>query len=392
MGTALMRRLWKVRILADKRDYYEVLGVSKGASGEEIKKAFRKMSKKYHPDLHPGDKEAEEKFKEVNEAYQVLSDDEKRRRYDQFGHAGVDGNAGGFGGGGFGGAGGFDFGDIGDIFGDLFGGGFGGGRARRNGPRRGSDRSQYITLTFEEAAFGCKKKINITKNEACSDCGGTGAKKGTQPETCPQCNGTGQVQQRRQTMFGFSNVITECPRCHGKGKIIKEPCTSCRGTGRVRRNKTIEVNIPAGIDDEQVMRIGGAGNAGENGGPNGDLQLVIRVKPHDIFKRDGYDVNVVFPITFVQAALGATLKVPTIHGIVEYDIPEGTQTNTRFRLKGKGIPILNGRGNGDEYVTVTVEVPKNLSAKQKELLREFDEDKNYTKKKSFMDKMRDAFK
>ena len=361
------RRSWKVRILADKRDYYEVLGVGKGASADEIKKAFRKMSKKYHPDLHPGDKEAEERFKEVNEAYQVLSDDEKRSRYDQFGHAGVDGNAG-FGAGGF------------------------GGRTRRNGPRRGSDLSQYISLTFEEAAFGCKKKINITKNEECGDCGGTGAKKGTSAETCPQCNGTGQIQQRRQTMFGFSNVISECPRCHGKGKIIKEACASCRGTGRVRKNKTIEVNIPAGIDDEQVMRIPGAGNAGENGGQNGDLQLVIRVKPHELFRRDGYDVSVTFPITFVQAALGATLKVPTIHGIVEYDIPEGTQTNTRFRLRGKGIPVLNGRGSGDEYVTVTVEVPKNLSAKQKELLKEFDEDSNYTKKKSFMDKMRDAFK
>ncbi len=379
-----------MRIVADKRDYYEVLGVSKGASGDEIKKAFRKMSKKYHPDLHPGDKEAEEKFKEVNEAYQVLSDDEKRQRYDQFGHAGVDGNAGFGGGGGF--NGGFDFGDLGDIFGDFFGGFGGGGRARRNGPRRGSDLSQYINLTFEEAAFGCKKKINITSNERCEECGGSGAKKGTQPVTCPQCNGTGQVQQRRQTMFGFTNVVSECPSCHGKGKIIKEPCSSCRGTGRIRKNKTIEVNIPAGIDTDQVMRIQGAGNAGENGGPNGDLQLVIKVKPHQLFKRSGFDVNVVFPITFVQAALGATLKVPTIHGIVEYDIPEGTQTNTRFRLKGKGIPVLNGRGTGDEYVTVTVEVPKNLSQKQKELLREFDEDKNYTKKKSFMDKMREAFK
>lgn len=380
-----------MRIVADKRDYYEVLGVSKGASGDEIKKAFRKMSKKYHPDLHPGDKEAEEKFKEVNEAYQVLSDDEKRQRYDQFGHAGVDGNAG-FGGGGGGFNGGFDFGDLGDIFGDFFGGFGGGGRTRRNGPRRGSDLSQYINLTFEEAAFGCKKKINITSNDRCEECGGSGAKKGTQPVTCPQCNGSGQVQQRRQTMFGFTNVISECPSCHGKGKIIKEPCSSCRGTGRVRKNKTIEVNIPAGIDTDQVMRIQGAGNAGENGGPSGDLQLVIKVKPHQLFKRSGFDVNVVFPITFVQAALGATLKVPTIHGIVEYDIPEGTQTNTRFRLKGKGIPVLNGRGTGDEYVTVTVEVPKNLSQKQKELLREFDEDKNYVKKKSFMDKMREAFK
>lgn len=375
--------------MAEKRDYYEVLGVGKGASGDEIKKAFRKMSKKYHPDLHPGDKEAEAHFKEVNEAYQVLSDDEKRQRYDQFGHAGVDGSAG-FGGG-AGGFGGFDMGDLGDIFGDIFGGGFGGGRARRNGPRRGSDLSQYINLTFEEAAFGCKKKINITKNDTCSDCRGTGAKPGTQPVTCQQCNGSGQIQQRRQTMFGFSNVISECPSCHGKGKVIKEPCAACRGTGSVRKNKTVEVNIPAGIDNDQVMRIGGAGNAGVNGGPSGDLQLYIQVKSHEIFRRDGFDVNISFPITFVQAALGAKVKVPTIHGLVEYDLPEGTQPNTRFRLRGKGIPVLHGKGNGDEYVTVVVEVPKNLSSKQKEILREFDEDKNYVKKRSFAEKMKKIF-
>ncbi len=377
--------------MAEKRDYYEVLGVNKGATGDEIKKAFRKMSKKYHPDLNPGDKTAEENFKEVNEAYQVLSDDEKRQRYDQFGHAGVDGNAG-FGGGGFGG---FDMGDFGDIFGDIFGGGFGGfggGRSRRNGPRRGSDLTEYISLTFMEAAFGCKKKVNITKTETCDECHGTGAKKGTQPVTCSHCNGTGQVQQRRQTMFGFSNVITECPTCHGKGKIIKEACSACRGTGSVRKNKTVEVNIPAGIDNDQVMRIGGAGNSGVNGGPAGDLQLVIRVKPDEIFKRDGFDVNVTFPISFTQAALGATLKVPTIHGVVEYELPEGTQPNTRFRLRGKGIPVLNGRGNGDQYVTVTVEVPKNLNAKQKELLREFDTDCEYTKRNSFAEKMKKIFK
>ena len=374
--------------MAEKRDYYEVLGVNKGATGDEIKKAFRKMSKKYHPDLNPGDKVAEENFKEVNEAYQVLSDDEKRQRYDQFGHAGVDGNAG-FGGGGFNG---FDMGDLGDIFGDFFGGFGGGGRTRRNGPRRGSDLSEYISLTFMEAAFGCKKKINITKTEKCDECNGTGAKKGTEPITCSQCNGSGQVQQRRQTMFGFSNVITECPSCHGKGKIIKEACPSCRGMGSVRKNKNIEVNIPAGIDNDQVMRIGGAGNSGVNGGPNGDLQLIIRVKPDDLFKRDGFDVNVTFPVSFVQATLGATLKVPTIHGVVEYELPEGTQPNTRFRLRGKGIPVLNGRGNGDEYVTVTVEIPKNLSSEQKELLRKFDTDCNYAKKDSFAEKMKKFFK
>lgn len=381
-------------ILPDKRDYYEVLGVSKSATADEIKKAFRKLGKKYHPDLNPGDKEAEAKFKELNEAYQVLSDDEKRKRYDQFGHAGVDGN--GFGGG-AGGFGGFDMGDLGDIFGDIFGGGFGGfgGRQRRNAPRRGSDLSQYINLTFEEAAFGCKKKINITKMETCESCHGTGAKAGTQPVTCPQCNGSGQIQQRRQTMFGFSNVISECPNCHGKGKIVKEPCPECRGVGNVRKNKSIEVDIPAGIDSDQVMRIRGAGNAGENGGPSGDLQLIIRVKPHELYRREGYDVHITIPVTFVQAALGATLKVPTLHGIVEYDLPEGTQPNTRFRLRGKGIPILHGKGNGDEYVTVTVEVPRNLSRKQKDILEEFESEngeKNYTKRKTFKDKMKDLFK
>ena len=381
-------------ILPDKRDYYEVLGVSKSVTADEIKKAFRKLGKKYHPDLNPGDKEAEAKFKELNEAYQVLSDDEKRKRYDQFGHAGVDGN--GFGGG-AGGFGGFDMGDLGDIFGDIFGGGFGGfgGRQRRNAPRRGSDLSQYINLTFEEAAFGCKKKINITKMETCESCHGTGAKAGTQPVTCPQCNGSGQIQQRRQTMFGFSNVISECPNCHGKGKIVKEPCPECRGVGNVRKNKSIEVDIPAGIDSDQVMRIRGAGNAGENGGPSGDLQLIIRVKPHELYRREGYDVHITIPVTFVQAALGATLKVPTLHGIVEYDLPEGTQPNTRFRLRGKGIPILHGKGNGDEYVTVTVEVPRNLSRKQKDILEEFESEngeKNYTKRKTFKDKMKDLFK
>lgn len=379
--------------MPDKRDYYEVLGVSRSATSDEIKKAFRKLGKKYHPDLNPGDKEAEAKFKELNEAYQVLSDDEKRQRYDQFGHAGVDGN--GFGGGS--GFSGFDMGDLGDIFGDIFGGGFGGfgGRQRRNGPRRGSDLSQYINLTFEEAAFGCKKKINITKMETCESCHGTGAKAGTQPVTCPQCNGSGQIQQRRQTMFGFSNVISECPNCHGKGKIVKEPCPECRGVGNVRKNKSIEVDIPAGIDSDQVMRIRGAGNAGENGGPSGDLQLIIRVKPHELYRREGYDVHITIPVTFVQAALGATLKVPTLHGIVEYDLPEGTQPNTRFRLRGKGIPILHGKGNGDEYVTVTVEVPRNLSRKQKDILEEFESEngeKNYTKRKTFKDKMKDLFK
>ncbi len=375
--------------MADKRDYYEVLGVQKGASDDEIKKAYRKMSKKYHPDLNQGDKTAEEKFKEVNEAYQVLSDPEKKERYDRFGHAGVDPNFGAGGGGFNGGFGGFDFGD---IFGDIFGG-FGGFGGRRNGPRRGADIRQSIEINFNEAAFGCKKSINITKADTCEMCHGTGAKPGTQASTCSRCNGTGQVQTQQRTMLGYVTNVTTCPDCHGTGKIIKEPCRDCRGTGKVRRSKTIEINIPAGIDHGQTMQVSGQGEPGDRGGPNGDLLVTIRIRPHEIFKRDGNNVNVAMPVSFVQAALGATLKVPTIDGVVEYDIPEGTQSGTRFRLRGKGIPFVNGRGRGDQYVTVNVEVPKNLTSKQKELLRtEFDSDGNYKQRKSFMDKMKDLFK
>lgn len=378
--------------MADKRDYYEVLGVSKGASDDEIKKAFRQMSKKYHPDLNPGNKEAEEKFKEVNEAYQVLSDSDKKARYDRFGHAGVDPNygAGGAGGGGFNGAG-FDFGD---IFGDIFGGGFSGfgGGGRRNGPRRGSDVRQVVDITFEEAAFGCTKKINITKQEKCDTCKGTGAKPGTSAETCSHCNGTGQIQTQQRTILGYITNVTTCPHCKGEGKIIKEPCRDCRGTGKVRKSKTIEINIPAGIDNGQTMQLTGQGEAGERGGPSGDLLITIRVRPHDIFKRENNDVYISMPISFVQAALGATLMVPTLDGAVEYDIPEGTQSGTRFRLKGKGIPYIRSRNRGDQYVTVNVEVPKNLTQKQKEILKEFDEDKNYKQKKSFSEKMKDFLK
>lgn len=377
--------------LADKRDYYEVLGVNKSSTDAEIKKAYRKEAKKYHPDLNPGDKAAEAKFKEVNEAYSVLSDPEKKSRYDQFGHAGVDPNfgAGGAGGAGFGG---FDFGD---IFSDIFGGGFGGfgGGARRNGPRKGADLRQIVTISFEEAAFGTKKKINITAQENCETCKGSGAKPGTSPVTCTRCGGSGQIQTQQRTMLGYMTNVTTCPECRGAGKKITDPCADCRGTGKVRKNKTIEVDIPAGIDDGQTMQLTGKGEAGERGGPNGDLLLTIRVKRHDIFRREGNDVYISMPITVVQAILGAKLKVPTIDGPVEYDIPEGTQPGTRFRLRDKGIPYLHGRGRGrgDQYVIIDVEIPKNLSEKQKETLREFDDEQLYKKKKSFMDKVKDLF-
>lgn len=374
--------------MADKRDYYEVLGVNKGVSDAELKKAYRKEAKKYHPDLHPGDEEAAEKFKEVNEAYQVLSDSDKRAKYDQFGHAGVDPNFGAGGGGFGGGFGGFDFGD---IFSDIFGGGFGGGSQRRNAPRRGNDVRQVVEITFEEAAFGCKKKINLNKMEQCKTCSGSGSKPGTKPITCAHCNGTGQIQTQQRTMLGYMTNVSPCPHCKGTGKIISDPCPDCRGTGKVRRSKTIEIEIPAGIDDGQTMQLSGQGEPGERGGPSGDLLVTIRVKSHAMFMRDGYDVFLEMPISFAQAALGATLKVPTIDGVVEYDIPEGTQTGTRFKLRGKGIPYIRGKNRGDQYVTVKVEVPKSLTTKQKELLKEFEEGGNYKQQKSFYKKMKELF-
>ena len=374
--------------MADKRDYYEVLGVQKGASDDELKRAYRKVAKKYHPDLHPNDKEAEAKFKEVNEAYAVLSDAEKRSRYDQYGHAGVDPNFGA-GGAGFGD---FDFGDIfGDIFGGAFGGGFGGGR-RRNGPVRGNDVRQVIDITFEEAAFGTKKKISVTKMDSCGTCHGTGAKPGTSAQTCSVCNGTGQVKNQVRTPLGYMTNVSTCSACHGSGKIIKEPCRDCRGSGKIRKNSVIEIDIPAGIDHGQTIQISGKGEPGERGGPSGDLLVTIRVKRHELFERNGTDVYINMPITFVQAALGCTVKVPTIDGAVEYSIPEGTQSETTFRLRGKGIPFLRGKGRGDQYVKVIVEIPRNLSAKQKEILKEFDQDSNYKQKKSFMDKAKEFFK
>lgn len=377
--------------MADKRDYYEVLGISKGASDDEIKKAYRKEAKKYHPDLHPGDKAAEAKFKEVNEAYEVLSDSDKKARYDQYGHAGVDPNFGA-GGGGAGGFGGFDFGDIFDIFGGGFGG-FGGGN-RRNGPVRGRDIQQTISITFEEAAFGCKKTISVTRQEPCKTCGGSGAKAGTKPETCSRCGGRGQVQTQTRTPLGYMTNVTTCPECHGTGKIIKEPCRDCRGSGKTRATRSIEIDIPRGIGHGQTIQLSGRGEPGERGGGNGDLLITIDIRPHQIFKRDGFDVYINLPITFVEATLGAKVKVPTIDGIVEFDVPEGTQPGTKMMLREKGIPYLRGKGRGNQYMIIDVEIPKNLTNKQKEILREFDcvaEVKNYKKQKNFFEKMKDLF-
>ena len=376
----------------NKRDYYEVLGVQKGASEEEIKKAYKKMARKYHPDLNPGDKDAEEKFKEVNEAYEVLSDSEKKARYDQFGFAGVDPNFGA-GGGGYGGGAGFDFGDLGDIFGSFFGGGFGGGQTRRNpnAPQRGESIRMNLTISFEEAAFGCEKELELDRYESCETCHGSGAAPGTSPETCPDCGGSGVVQTRRQTPMGVFASTAPCSRCGGRGKIIKEPCKDCRGSGMVRRRRKIQASVPAGIDNGQTISIRGQGHAGKNGGPAGDLLVTITVRPHELFRREGTSVLCEAPITFAQAVLGAELEIPTIDGKVKYDIPEGTQSGTTFRLKGKGIPALNGRGRGDQYVTVYIETPRNLNREQKEALKKFAEavgENNYEERKSFFRKFK----
>lgn len=378
--------------MAEKRDFYEVLGVSKTASDDEIKKAYRQKAKENHPDLHPGDKESEARFKEANEAYEVLADKDKRARYDQFGHAGVDPNFGGGGGDPFQGAG-FD---ISDIFDSFFGGGFGGSsrRGNPNAPRRGNDAQSNVTISFDEAAKGCKKTVSYQQIEACDDCHGSGAQPGTSAQTCPNCSGTGQVRINQRTPFGVVQSQQTCDRCHGKGKIIDTPCKTCDGKGRVRRKKELEISIPAGIDDEQVLSVGGKGNAGVNGGPSGDLHVSVSVRPHPLFERRGNDVWCDMPITFTQAALGAEVTVPTLDGKVSYKIHEGTQPGDTFKLKGKGIPSLHGRGKGDQYVKVTVEVPKNLNKKQKELLSQLDktsDDKNYQKKKSFFSKMKDLF-
>ena len=383
--------------MADKRDYYEVLDVEKGASDDEIKKAYRKKAKLYHPDLHPGDEEAEKNFKEVNEAYEVLSDKEKKARYDQYGHAGVDPNfgAGGgnpFGGGFGGGFGGFDFGDLGDIFGSMFGGG-GGGR-NPNAPRRGSDVEHNIVISFEEAAKGCKKTLKITRIENCSDCDGSGAEKGTSATVCSACRGTGRVTVQQRTPIGMVQTQRACDRCGGAGKTIEHPCKTCNGKGKIRHTVDREVEIPAGIDDGQAFSIRGGGNVGSNGGPSGDLVIEIGVRPHPFFERNGFDVYCEIPVTFAQAALGAEITVPTLDGKVKFNIHEGTQPGERFKLRDKGIKRLQYSGKGDQYVIINVEVPKDLSKKQKELLRAFDEatdDKNYKKKKSFFDKVKEMF-
>ena len=377
-----------------KRDYYEVLGVSRSASEDEIKKAYRKLAKKYHPDLNPGNAEAEQKFKEVNEAYEVLSDSNKKARYDQFGFAGVDPNygAGAGGGGGFGGFTDFDFGDLGDIFGSFFGGGFGGGaRSSRNGPQRGESIRAGVTVSFEEAAFGCEKEVTVDRVDQCPTCKGSGCESGTTPEVCSQCGGTGTVQQRRQTPMGVFATTTTCPKCGGRGKIIHSPCKDCGGTGQQRKRRTIQVNIPAGIDNGQTISLRGQGSAGKNGGPAGDLLITVTVRPHQLFRREGNDVLCEAPITFTQAVLGGEMEIPTIDGKVKYDIPEGTQTGTTFRLRGKGIPNLNGRGRGDQYVTVYIETPRNLNREQKEALKKFSQslgEHNYEQRKNFFSKFK----
>ncbi len=358
----------------NKRDYYEVLGVDKNASADDIKKAYRKKALQYHPDRNPGDKEAEAKFKECNEAYEVLSNSEKKALYDQYGFAGVDPNfnpnagfGGGFGGGGFGG-----FDDLGDIFGSIFGGGST-RRANPNGPRRGENIGTQLEITFEEAAFGTEKEVSVSRVEDCPRCSGTGCADGTQPETCPNCGGSGQVRTTQNFMGMTMQSTAACPKCGGRGKIIKTPCSTCKGKGKVRHTQKINVKIPAGVDEGQTVRVRGEGSAGANGGPAGDLLVEIYIKEHPLFRRDGVNVLCEMPITFTQAALGAEIEVPTLDGRVRYNVPEGTQTGTTFRLRGKGIPYVNSKTRGDQLVTVVVETPTKLTREQKELLRKLDE-------------------
>ena len=364
--------------MADKRDYYEVLGVSKGASDDEIKKAYRKKAKQYHPDLNPGDADAEAKFKEANEAYEVLSDSQKKARYDQFGHAGVDPNYGAGGGGAYGGGfggGGFDFGDLGDIFGSFFGGGFGGGRqANPNAPQKGETVQTRVTISFEEAAKGCKRTVDINRVDSCPDCHGTGASAGSSPKTCPDCQGRGYVNVQQRTPFGVISSQKSCPKCQGKGKVVDNPCQKCRGNGRVNKKVSVDVNIPAGIDDRQVFVVSGAGNAGVNGGPQGDLKVAVFVRPHAYFERDGYNVWLEQHVSFTQAALGDSIRIPTLDGDVKFDLPAGTQSEAVFSLKGKGIQVINGRGRGDQLVRIIVDTPKNLTQRQRDLLMELEKE------------------
>lgn len=378
-----------------KRDYYEVLGVSKSADEKEIKSAFRKLAKQYHPDLNPDNKEAEAKFKEVNEAYEVLSDAEKKAKYDQFGHAAFDQNQG-FGGGG---ASYGDFGDIfGDIFGDFFGGGSGfggGGRAQRTGPKAGSDLKIKLDITFEEAAFGTKKEIKINRVEKCHVCEGSGAKKGSSKKTCTTCSGTGQMRTIQRTAFGQFASTKPCTTCNGTGEVIEDPCSACHGTGKEQKSRKLSINIPAGVDSGSVIPLRGEGNHGERGGPAGDLYVYLNVREHEIFERDGNDVWCEIPISFTQATLGAFIEVPTLEGKVKYEIPEGTQPGTVFRLKNKGVKHLRGSGKGDQYVRVKVEVPKKLTEKQRSLLQEFAKEMGESKdrpEKGFFGKVKDAFK
>ena len=385
--------------MADKRDYYEVLGLQKGASAEDIKKAYRKAAMKYHPDRNPGDKEAEEKFKEVGEAYEVLSDDEKRARYDQYGFAGVDPNyaAGGAGGyGGFDGFGGFGgFGDLGDIFGDLFGGGSGRRSGGQSSARRGENIMSRLDLTFEEAAFGCDKEISVPRIENCVACNGTGSADGN-IETCSKCRGTGQERVIQNFMGMQMQSTTTCSQCGGRGKIIKTPCNTCKGKGKVRRTNKVSVKVPAGVNDGQSVRVRGEGNVGTGGAPNGDLLAEVHIKPHKLFKRREFDVYCEVPISFAQAALGAEIEVPTLDGKVSYTIPEGTQTGREFILRGKGIPqVGNPKLRGDHHFSVVVETPTRLTNEQKELLRQFDGTVSRSvtpKRKGFQDILNDIFK
>ena len=357
-----------------KRDYYEVLGVDKNADDAALKKAYRALAKKYHPDMNPGDKEAEKKFKEASEAYAVLSDPEKRRQYDQFGHAAFDGGAGGAGG-----FGGFDFNgaDFGDIFGDIFGDLFGGRRGSagaRSGPMKGANLRTSVRITFEEAVFGTEKEIELTVKEECKTCHGTGAKPGTSPETCPKCGGKGQVVFTQQSVFGTVRNVQACPDCGGTGKIIKEKCTDCHGSGFVPMKKRFAVTIPAGIDNGQCKRLAGQGEPGINGGPRGDVLVEVIVGQHPIFQRQDTNIYSTVPVSFAVAALGGEVVIDTVDGKVIYDVKAGTQTDTRVRLKGKGVPSLRNKDlRGDHYVTLVVQTPEHLSAEAKELLRKFDE-------------------
>lgn len=374
-----------------KKDYYEVLGIDRNATEGDIKKAYRTLAKKYHPDLNPGNKEAEHKFKEVNEAYEVLSDSQKRSNYDQFGHAGNDPNGfGGFSSGGFDGFGGFE-----DIFSTFFGGSSGfGSSSRRRGPQKGADIREDIVLKFEEAAFGKKVDIRVTRMEDCHTCDGSGAKPGTQVKTCGKCGGSGQVQYTQNTPLGrFVNVKT-CDKCNGSGEIIDSPCSTCHGSGKEQKTRTISVNIPAGVDNGSILPLRGEGEPGEKGGRRGDLYVYIHVKPHPIFTREVNNIYCDVPVTFAQAALGYELEVPTLDGKVKYSIPEGTQTGTVFRLRDKGVPNVNGRGRGDQYVKIKVEVPRKLNKEQKELLQKFAEisgEEVHEQTKGFFEKVKDVF-